>query len=206
MEYDIIDFINYDIFGKFKRIKYKLKNRGFVIINPKKFNDDMNEFILIIDYKKYIKLILKSYNNDKDNINKQFYLDFNRLNLYINGNYVNNYIKICKYLSYKYKKDKYKVLALLTQSSMASLFEELQLILSYKNYILCDVGYNMQIKSFNIYLNTTKNKIIYEKQLKIIKFDNESNKKELYNVLSIQEINLNKDKFIYIKIFITKII
>tara|TARA_B100000902_G_C26786323_1_gene657580 strand:- start:9 stop:593 length:585 start_codon:yes stop_codon:yes gene_type:complete len=128
----------------------KVNNNEYIIINKNKLdNTNEKEYIILLDYNKYINEIYHSFTkntlNVEDNITEQFYNDFHRCIFKINNKKekdINIFIDYFEFILYQNNKELCDFLMLCTQAVMGSPLE-----LLYKS-----------IKNNNIYIGELKSK------------------------------------------------
>ena len=158
-----------------------METNNFIIINNETniiSNNIENEYIVLLNYNKYIEQIYNSYKNNNNNIYNQFNKDFPRANYNINNINENKkclFIDYFEFFIYQYNYNYFEFLMLCTQAVMGSPLEIL---------------YNIIYNTTNI--NDTTNEY-YIGEIKTTKNKNK-HKKLVFNI-----INNNNNLFIIIK-------
>ena len=158
-----------------------METNNFIIINNENniiSNKIENEYIVLLNYNKYIEEIYNSYQNNNINVYNQFNKDFPRANYninHINENKISLFTDYFEFFIYQYDYNYFEFLMLCTQAVMGSPLEIL---------------YNIIYNTHNI---NNSNKEYYIGEIKTTKNKNK-NKKLVFNI-----INNNNNLSIIIK-------
>ena len=182
-----------------------METNNFIIINNENnviSNKIENEYIVLLNYNKYIKEIYNSYQNNNINVYNQFNKDFPRANYninHINENKVSLFTDYFEFFIYQYDYNYFEFLMLCTQAVMGSPLEILYNII-YNTTNINDTNNINNINDTNNIndINDTNNindttKEYYIGEIKTTKNKNK-NKKLVFNI-----INNNNNLSIIIK-------
>lgn len=148
-----------------------METNNFIIINNENniiSNKIENEYIILLNYNKYIKEIYNSYQNNNNNVYNQFVKDFPRANYninHINENKISLFTDYFEFFIYQHDYNYFEFLMLCTQAVMGSPLEIL---------------YNIIYSTPNI---SNSNKEYYIGEIKSTKNKNK-NKKLVFNIIN----------------------
>jgi len=161
-----------------------METNNFIIINNENniiSNKIENEYIVLLNYNKYIEEIYNSYQNNNINVYNQFNKDFPRANYninHINENKISLFTDYFEFFIYQYDYNYFEFLMLCTQAVMGSPLEILYNIIYNTNNINHTTNINDTTKEYYIgEIKTTKNK--------------NKNKKLVFNIINNNNNNLS---------------
>jgi hypothetical protein len=213
-DYEIIDF------NKFKKINnnylsnYQIDYDGFSSIDIiKKNNGNMIDFfiegeqiekIIYYNFKNWKNDMIKSFKSN-DDIIKQFLVDFNRSEIFCNGNKVDNPTSLMDYLELNCDKKQIKnIIMFCTQTSLAVPYEIIKKSLhkndNYLKYYLSEIS-GKEKSSFSINFEIKENDVYFNinKRLRIFKLENHEDKTVSYVDILLQ-FNIS-NKYVIFKFF-----
>ena len=216
-EFELLDYTNYDDKKKYIEICNKNIDSYVAVDMINNLKSNVNKFfvegerierIINFNFKAWLKDVKSSFKSN-DDIAKQFVTDWNRSNLYCNGNVIPDPSEFINFLENKFdKKMIRKILMFYTQVSLGLPYEiitkslnDSQIIYYLGELSKNDAMKNNLIKRYQINLDTNENnKITFklEKVLRIFKLVN--NTDETVSIVHIY-LNFNFDnEFSFFKI------
>ena len=157
----------------------KVIKNEYIIINENNLNnieenEEENEYIVLLNYNKYIDKIYDSFKinveNINDNILEQFKNDYNRCIFKINNKREKNidiFLDYFEFLLLQYDENLYKFLMLCTQATMGTPIELLYKTIKNNNLYIGELKKKKSNLIFNILSNSTE---IYLQISKILRF------------------------------------
>ena len=168
-----------------------------IIENSNKNLLDFNNKILIFEFNKYYSFLLKGYDTYTE-IENQFIIDIERSNVSYNNFKIKDYKTFNYFLKKKYNSSLLKKIYIISSQTMFSYIYKLFVDVLPDNYILCELN-NKNNKFKQIYLsynyNNSLNISIY-KCMRIFKFDEKENDKDIVYIIIYYNIDLENDNYI----------